>query len=161
MTHRKEIRKFIVVTVLPRGTGEWKENKTKEQGSMLEQRRAHLGMCVENSMLLILHIILGITNVSDRRSAVVPSSLLNIESVDTKAKLIHAVSKRTGALIIKARILGTALADIRTLAQFVSDFLEKKGEMLCTWDAVIIYILGPDLLGLQGLQGKKGLSQDV
>eukprot|EP00967_Tisochrysis_lutea_P060375 scaffold77227_cov18-Tisochrysis_lutea.AAC.1 len=36
-------------------------------------------------MLLILHVILGITKVTGRRVAINPSSLLRYESVDTKA----------------------------------------------------------------------------
>eukprot|EP00983_Pelagomonas_calceolata_P026966 847493-Pelagomonas_calceolata.AAC.2 len=64
-----------------------REERAREHESTLELTRTNLGVSAfENSMLFILHIILGITEITGRRNSAMPCGLLNLKHRDTKLK---------------------------------------------------------------------------
>eukprot|EP00983_Pelagomonas_calceolata_P083232 1156119-Pelagomonas_calceolata.AAC.12 len=55
---------------------------TRVQGSILQPVRTDQGVrAFKNNMLFFLHIILGITKITNRRNGVIPCCLLNFESM--------------------------------------------------------------------------------
>eukprot|EP00983_Pelagomonas_calceolata_P017727 556902-Pelagomonas_calceolata.AAC.1 len=70
-----------------------REERAREQGSILEPKRADLGLSAfKDNMLSILYIILGMTKFTGRRNSVTPYSLLIFENMDTKTKLGYAAN---------------------------------------------------------------------
>eukprot|EP00983_Pelagomonas_calceolata_P009816 318026-Pelagomonas_calceolata.AAC.2 len=57
--------------------------RAREQDSILKPKRAGLGVGVfKNNMLVILHMILGITNITGRRNGIIPCSFILVNRLN-------------------------------------------------------------------------------
>eukprot|EP00983_Pelagomonas_calceolata_P079622 1154770-Pelagomonas_calceolata.AAC.1 len=79
-------------------------------------KKADLGVCTfEKSMLYIQHIILDITKVTGRRNVFIPSSLLDFEGADVKAKSGHTAHNVFGQSQV-SRMICRALSLVSKIA---------------------------------------------